>query len=139
MAVTLTWLNYGVQRDASMFLNLGLGWAIGDLIADLYVNNHPPVVTDTTLNYTKCTLAGYGAITLTGANWLGATVGGISDWTYPAITFNFAAGGQTIYGVVIFDPTHTFPLMAGLLDTPFVVPVGGGSLTVNLEEIFKQC
>ena len=136
MALTLTLLNAGAERELKLFLNNG-GLSLEDLRLRLYVNNHTPAVTDTASDYTICTLAGYSNINLSGGTWSVSTSSGVADGTYTTQTFTFTAGGQTIYGVVLTDQSNN-PLAAGLLDTPFTVPSLWGSLTVAPEIKDKQ-
>src|ERR1051326_837872 len=136
MAVTLTQTNAWLDRLLQMRLNKG--GTLGNLTLKLYTNNHTPVVTDTSAAYTECSATGYAAVTLTGASWTGSTSGGVADYTYPTVVFTFTAGlGQTIYGAYLVDQAGN--VSAGLLDTPFAVPPGGGSLDINLEEKQQQC
>lgn len=137
MAFTLTLLNDGADFQEQVKLNkkTPANWTVR-----LYTNNHMPAVTDHAAAFTECSLSGYGAVATTPASWTGSTAGGVADYTYPAITFTFSAyvGGTTIYGVFIAPGDGTCWL-AGLLDTPYAVPAGGGSLTVSLEDKQQQC
>lgn len=136
MSVTLTPTNAWLDRLLQMRLNKG--GSLGNLTLKLYVNNHTPVVTDTAAAYTECTATGYAAVTLTGASWTGSTTGGVADYTYPAVTFTFTAGlGQTIFGAYLVDQAGN--VEAGLLDTAFAIPAGGGTVTINLEEKQQAC
>lgn len=137
MAVTLTLVNSGVTRETSLILNNGD--SLGDLTAHLYVNNHTPSVTDSVGAYTECTAPGYASLDLVGANWSLVTSAGACTATYPSFTETFTAGsGQTVYGVYLTDPTGALH-SAGLLTTPFVIPSGGGSITLDLTYTHEQC
>ena len=134
---TETLLNAGADFIAKLFLHKIS--APTDLVLHLYVNNHTPAVTDTTAAYTECSALGYASVGLTNANWTGTVAGGVADYTYPAITFTFTSGlGQTVYGIYITDAPGDV-VLAGLLDTAFPIPIGGGSLVVNLEHKQRQC
>lgn len=139
MAVTLTILNNGVQRTLLLKLNKG-GVTLGDLVMALYKNNHAPVVTDNVAQFTEPTAAGYARKTLTGATWAVTTAAGVSVGTYPTQTFTFTnnGGGETIFGVFLINDDSNAD-MAGLLDTPFVIPAGGGSVLIDLEIDNQQC
>lgn len=135
---TLLLLNACVDREALLCLNGGP--AAGDLVCQLYVNNHAPAVADTNADFTLCTAGGYASGTLIGSNWSGSTVAGVATYNYPTITFTFSdsGGGQTVYGVLLQDADGDAS-MAALLTTPFTIPPGGGTLAVNLEYVHQQC
>ena len=125
-----TWLNGGMDYKANLFMKRT---AEQDLTVRLYTNNITPAVTDTAASYTECALAGYANVTLTPANWAGGTAGGISSYAYPTLTFTFSAyaGGTTIYGYFVTIP-GVIGVLAELFSVPYVVPPGGGSLTVDV-------
>ena len=128
--MSATWLNTGIDYAAQVFLKKT---AEVDLTTNLYVNNHTPGVTDTLASYTLCSLTGYSAFTHVPANWSGSTSAGLATYTYPTITFTFSpyAGGTTIYGYVVSIP-GSIGVLAELFSTPYIVPSGGGSLTVDV-------
>lgn len=134
---TLTWLNGGVDHLLRLFLNKD---SLHDVSIGLYTNNHTPAVSDGLGSYTLCTLTGYAAVDTTPSSWAGGPAAGVATYTYPAITFNFSAyaGGTTIYGVVLYDGSGT-AWAAALLDTPYAVPAGGGSLVITPALSTKQC
>lgn len=107
----------------------------------LFTNNHTPVATDTLATFTQCTLAGYADVGVAPLTWTGSSAGGVATYTYPTITFTFSAyaGGTTIYGAVLYDSTSGKALFAFLLDTPYAVPAGGGTLSVALTWTDHQC
>lgn len=135
---TLTILQKGLVRRSRQLTNNGA--ALADLNCGLYINNRTPNPDDTELNYTECSLIGYSRFDLIGASWSGPTYSSpVVNTTYPNFTFTFTSGGQTIYGVILYDGAGN-ALAAGLLDTPFVVPVAGGSVTItNLTIQDKNC
>lgn len=100
----------------------------------LFTNNHTPVAADVLATFTACVLTGYADATMTASGWTGSSSGGVATYSFPSITFNFAAygGGTTIYGFIAYDNAGGKALWGFLLDTAYVVPVGGGSLTVAL-------
>lgn len=136
MSINLTLFNAGVDYFAQLEVNKE---AQGNLTWKLYVNNHTPVVTDTGAAYTICTLAGYADFTTLGATWTGSSSAGLATYTYAnnTYTFNAYAGGTTIYGIVLFSSGGT-ALGAALLDVPFAVPIGGGTLTLGLTETVQK-
>ena len=90
----------------------------------LYTNNHTPAKGDTISNYTECAIAGYSAITLTGASWSIATVATTTTATYATQTFNFTGSG-TVYGYYVTDNAGSVVLWAELFTTgPFSVVSG---------------
>jgi hypothetical protein len=128
----LTWTYDGLANVLDGVSNQGLGT---NLRLRLYTNNHAVVVGDVWAALTECALAGYAFALTVPANWTITTAApvGYSVATYPAVTFTFNAyaGGVTIFGFAI-TTTANLLLVGGLLDTAFVVPAGGGSLTINL-------
>jgi hypothetical protein len=128
--MSATWMNTGIDYAANVFLKRT---AEVDLTARLYVNNYTPLVTSTAGNFTECTLTGYAALTLTPGSWSGSTSSGLATYTYPTITFTFSpyAGGTTIYGYYVTIPGVT-AVLAELFSTPYAVPAGGGSLTLDV-------
>jgi hypothetical protein len=133
----MTLLDLGVQKMNERFTHKV---ANADLVLRLYTNNHTPAQSDTHSSYTICTLSGYADATLTGASWTGSLSSDVWTASYPAVTFTFSAyaGGTTIYGAVIEDGSNN-TYLAGLLDTPFAVPAGGGSLVLTPSYATKQC
>lgn len=132
---TLTLTNRGVNQRAKYLLNKDTP---ATLVLHLHNNNYTTIVTSTISNYTEPSGGtGYASVTLTPANWTGSASSGIATYDYPMIAFTFTSGGFTIYGVYIEDGTEV--VMGGLLDTPFAVPSGGGTLNVYLEWVDKQC
>ena len=68
-----------------------------NLVLRLFSNNITPAETDTAATYTELAVAGYAAITLTGASWGAPSEGAPSSIAYAQQTFNFSAAGST-YG-----------------------------------------
>jgi hypothetical protein len=132
-------VNDGIDRQSLLMLNHG-SELVGDNTLELYTNNHAPDVADVAGDYIVCTAAGYDAETLLGASWAGGTSAGVSSYEYPVITFTMtdSGGGETIYGVVMFDPSGNV-VGAALLPTPFVIPPSGGTVTIALVWSNKQC
>src|SRR5215472_4404886 len=125
----LTLIKPGAARKNNLQTNKGV--SLGDLKLGLYVNNITPSPGDDGTTYLECSLAGYAQITLTGASWSTPSYSaGVTSTVYPNVTFTFTGGGQTIYGVLLFDTAGGIDY-TGLLDTPFTVPGPGGSLTIT--------
>jgi hypothetical protein len=102
--------------------------AAQNLILRLYTSNTTPGESDTEATYTECAMAGYSAITLTGASWGAAAAGSIA---FAQQTFTFSGAG-TVYGY------YTTQASSGLLvyaerfsDGPYTYPSGGGTLKVT--------
>lgn len=134
--MSATWLNTGIDYAANIFLKKT---AEQDLTARLYVNNHTPAVTDSASDYTECTLSGYSNLTLTPGSWTGSTTAGLATYTYPTITFTFSAyaGGVTIYGYFVTIP-GVVGVLAELFSTPYAVPAGGGTLTLDITYLDRK-
>jgi hypothetical protein len=131
-----TWLNTGIDYKTKVFLGIT---AFANLTVRLFTNNVTPAVTDTAASYTECALVSYAAVTLTPGSWSGSTSSGLSTYTYPTLTFNFApyAGGVTIYGYFVTVP-GLVGVLADVLSTPYVVPAGGGSLTLDITDSLRK-
>lgn len=68
-----------------------------NLVLRLFSNNITPAETDTAATYTELAVAGYAAITLTGASWAAPSEGAPSSIAYAQQTFNFSGAGS-LYG-----------------------------------------
>jgi len=102
-----------------------------DVKYHLYTNNHNPAAGDTVLSYTECTDVNYAAVTLTGANWVWATAGGVTTGTYAQQTFNFAAG-NSIFGYYVTDNANVTLLWAEAFGGgPIVYGTLGGQLLLT--------
>lgn len=123
------WLNAGIDYAAKEFLNVN---SLQNLTVRLFVNNITPGPTDTASSYTECTLSGYSNVTLTPGSWSGSSALGVATYTYPTLTFTFSpyAGGTTIYGYFVTIP-GVIGILAERFSTPYAVPAGGGSLTID--------
>jgi hypothetical protein len=106
----------------------------GNLKLHLFKNNYTPVETSTYSSFTESTATGYSAKTLTGATWsISTDGGGTTTATYPAQTFTYTAT-ETIYGYYVTDNGNTTCLFAERFsDGPYVIPSGGGSVTITLD------
>lgn len=104
----------------------------------LFVNNFTPACTDLIGAYTECSLSGYAAIALAAGSWTDSLSACVYTGTYPAQTFTFTAGGQTIYGHYVTDGSSGV-LWADLWGTPFTVPTGGGAVQVAMQFVDLQC
>lgn len=127
--MSATWLNAGIDYAAKEFLNVN---SIQNLTVRLYVNNLTPGPTNVASDFTECTLSGYAAQTLTPGSWSGSSSGGQATYTYPTLTFSFSpyGGGITIYGYLLTIP-GVIGVLAEKFSTPYAVPAGGGSLTID--------
>lgn len=103
----------------------------GNLKLKLFKNNYTPVGGSVLADFTEVTLTGYAAVTLTGSSWTTATVANVVTASYAAQTFTFSATGETVYGYYITDNGSTKVLWAERLGSPYVVPGGGGSVTIT--------
>lgn len=95
-----------------------------NLVLRLFSNNITPAETDTAATYTELAVAGYAAITLTGATWGAPSEGAPSSIAYAPQTFNFSASGS-LYGYYMTratsgriagaerDPAGVFPFNSG--------------------------
>ncbi len=128
--MSATWLNTGLDVAAKVFLGKT---AFATLTSRLFTNNHTPAVTDTAGTYTECALTGYAAVDHVPASWTGSAAAGVATYTHTTITFTFGAyaGGTTIYGYFVTVP-GPIGILAELLSVPYVVPAGGGSLTIDV-------
>ena len=136
--------------STAVFLTEGLDISTKNLLGQaiaitpklrMFSNNVNPAASDTLGTYTANGLAGGADVAITPANWVGSSAGGVATYTYPNITFTFAAyaGGTTIYGGVYFDNTSGKALFAFTLDTPYAVPAAGGTLTVAMTFSDHKC
>jgi hypothetical protein len=127
---TLTWVYQGLDNICEYLTN---NLAPGNGTFRLYTNNHAVAIGDDKTALTECVLVGYAAVPFVAANWSVPAGVGLSATAYPAVTWTFAAyaGGTTIQGCYVLDAAGLL-IFGGLLDTPFPVPPGGGSLTLTL-------
>lgn len=126
--------NTGLNR----LVQIGLGKSPQVLMtARLFVNNIAPSFTSTLATFIECSNAGYAAQALTAANWAGSTTGGFANYSYPTLDFTFTvdAGPQTVYGYFLENTTNGELLWAGRLASPFVIPSGGGTLSLNINYV----
>jgi len=118
----------GLQRLLEFALNKS---SQGNLKLHLFKNNYTPVGGSVLSNFTEVTLTGYAAVTLTGSSWSIAVASNVVTASYAAQTFTFSATGETVYGYYVTDNGTAKVLWAELLGTPYVVPGGGGSVTIT--------
>lgn len=101
-----------------------------DPVLRAYTNNITPAETDTAATYTEDTAAGYGAITLTGANWT-ITEGAPSQAAYAQQTWTYTAA-SSVYGYFMTRTTGGRIIVAErFTGAPFVIPSGGGSIKIT--------
>ena len=104
-----------------------------NLVLHLFTNNRVPAESDTVAAYTEMSGMGYAAVTLNTNNWTIATVADISEASYPAITFTFTEGaGSNVYGYYVTDVAGTTLFWSErFASAPFVIPNGGGTITIT--------
>jgi hypothetical protein len=109
-------------------------WGTIQLALELYTNNHTPAHGDVNGSYTPCALVGGSAININTLTWTPTTISGEGSVLSAVATYTFApyAGGTTIYGFMLVNSGGDV-IAAGLLDTPYAVPSGGGILAFTLE------
>ena len=127
----------------ALFIDQGLqdicnqltSWGSPDLQLHLFTNNVTPSHSDTNGTYTDCTLSGYAPVNLNGLTWTPTTYSGQGSAlsTVAAFTFSAYGGGVTIYGFFLVDSVTSVVVAAGVLDTAYPVPSGGGALAFTLE------
>jgi hypothetical protein len=123
-----------VQGGCASLARLGLGiTSFTSMSLRLYTNNYTPTVTDTLSNYTELSGVGYSAFTYTPGTWSVTGSGGVATASYPAHTFALT-GAATVYGyfmeLVLASGSTLFG--AELFSSgPFVIPSGGGSITIT--------
>ena len=107
----------------------------------LFTNNHTPVAADVLATFIPCALSGYSDSGVNPASWTGSATSGVATYTYPNVTFTFApyGGGTTIYGGIVYNSSDNKGIYAWLLDTPYAVPAGGGTLTIAITFQDHQC
>lgn len=101
----------------------------------LYTNSVTPAHGDVNGTYTECVLSGYARINIASLVWTPTTISGEGSNLSAAADFTFSAygGGTTIYGFFLIDEDSGDIVAAGLLDTAYLVPSGGGTLQFTLE------
>jgi hypothetical protein len=105
--------------------------ATGDMVLHLYSNDKTPADADTTASYTESTGTGYGAATLTGANWTISSVANVGTASYAQITFTMTSA-LTAYGYYVTNLAGTKLIWAERFTTPpYTLPAGGGTIKVT--------
>jgi hypothetical protein len=98
----------------------------------LYKNNHVPAEADVVGSYTECNAAGYASIALVAANFVIATVAGVTTATYAIQTFTFTAT-ESVYGYYVTNNGGTILLWAEMTDNPpYNYGASGGTCSVTL-------
>ena len=105
--------------------------AQADLVLILFSNDVTPVETTVLADLTEVTGGGYGAKTLTGANWT-VTPGAPSSMAYAEQTFTFTSvpGVATVYGYAVKHGTVLL-WAERLPDAPFVIATAGDEIRVT--------
>lgn len=105
--------------------------ATGDVKLRLYKTDVTPVEVDTVSTYTEAAATGYAAITLTGASWSVANVGGVTTAQYALQTFAVTTQ-ETYYGYYLTDSAGTTLIWAEKFsDGPYAMGTAGGSVKVT--------
>jgi hypothetical protein len=136
VAVVIT--TEGANYYAQVILNIR---EAADLDVLLFVNDWTPTAEDTTGNYTECTWPGYSLFSLTASEWTGGAAGGVANYSYPLLTFNFDPSGQvqqSIFGYYVVADTGEL-LYAEKFGAPFPIPPEGGSIPLLLFWTDEQC
>lgn len=96
----------------------------------LYINNYSPVEGSAVGNFTESTASGYSTKTLTGSSWSISTTSNVTTASYAAQTFTYTAA-ETVYGYYVVNNAGTIVLWAEKFSSAFVIPSGGGSISVT--------
>lgn len=103
--------------------------------AELFVNNHVPVDTDTAGAFTLASWSGYASQTI--GSWSASALsGGVGLSTGAAVNFGNSTGStQLAYGILLFDPSSGL-LLAGayFAGAPVNVSTLGLIVQVTLED-----
>jgi len=107
----------------------------------LIVDTNPLLSTDTISNHTECSLSGYIPRVYAWSDIAFSVASGVVTWTLSPFVNTFAAyaGGTTIYGYIVKNELNGKLIWGELLPAPYVVPAGGGSLTLNIVRTSGQC
>lgn len=100
----------------------------------LYTNNHVPVFNDDNGAFDPCALTGGDLVALTPGNWVMSAPTGKRRFTYPTITYTFAAyvgSPVTIYGYFIADD-NSDAAYAVKFSNPYTVPNAGGGASLDV-------
>lgn len=103
-----------------------------NLVLHLYTNSVSlSGETFTSASFTEASASGYVAVTLTGANWTVSTTTGVSTAVYnTSIVFTFSVG-QSVYGYYVTDTSGNIMWAEEFPGAPFVLPAGGGEISVR--------
>lgn len=109
----------------------------------LYTAITPAISKDTLLaHFTEVgAVMGYVAKTVAGTDFA-AVLDVVNHWTIASATYTwiFTAGaGLTILGWYATDAVNTVAIEGEQFTTAVVIPAGGGSLQVNINDKYKDC
>ena len=110
---------------------LGLTNTPKSLVLHLFVSQWNMANNTVEANLVECSAPGYAAIPLTPANWVGSTVNGVANYTYPVVSFTFTGPGspsQTIYGHWIGDSATGDVLWGLTWLSPYAIPASGSTI-----------
>lgn len=114
---------------------LGISTTGFTLTARLFVNNFTPSVSSVTADFTECTIPSYVAVALVPSSWSGSSSGGLGQFAYPQLTWNFSAYAgpvQTLYGYYVTESVASKTLWADIGTPSYPVPLAGGQLNLTI-------
>lgn len=133
--MTLLVPNNGEGDGLAYFVNKS---APENLVLRLFINNVTPAETDTAASYTEAAFTGYGALTLTGANWT-VTEGAPSQAAYAQQVFTSSAGSQNVscYGYYMTRATSgRISLAERFVDGPYTIVNNGDQIKITPQITF---
>jgi hypothetical protein len=133
-------VNDGLDQVARRLLGLQVGAPA--LYLGLFANNVPIAVGTRLADLAEIIAPGYAGVPLTIANWAGGTNAGLSQYSYPVVTFTFTAGapaGTQVFGYFVSETTTELLMWAENLPVAFPVLPAGGTLSVTLVWQDKNC
>ena len=93
-------------------------------------------------DFTEASGMGYAAATLSGSDWSYATLDTTNHWQIATVTkgWTFTAGaGMTILGWYVTDSGNTKVMFGEAFSSSIVIPAGGGSLSVTVNDKYQGC
>jgi hypothetical protein len=131
-------------NDLIMDFKFGSGIMGPDLWIHLFVNNMTPDCHSTSpTDMTECTDPSYTAQHSPGTDWTISDYPLSGDCGKQAVshvyTFSFSVGGFTVYGMWVYDLANGRYWWVQKFDAPFLIPSGGGAITVQLTDKQQQC
>lgn len=103
-----------------------------NLVLRLFTNNITPAEGDVAGSYTEASGNGYGALTLTGANWTVATNAGTTEAAGAQQTFTFTGALGNVYGYYLTQATSGVLMWAErFADGPYNIVNNGDQIKVT--------